>query len=82
MSKNNIRINIPLVGILNVIVFLAFFFAKIFDKIDWSWFWVFSPLWITLVPVVICMLLAGFGFLFYYILILIEYLYKKWKKRK
>ena len=29
-----------------VIVFLAFFFAKIFDKIDWSWWWVFSPLWI------------------------------------
>ena len=34
-----------------LIVFLAFFFAKIFDKIDWSWWLVFSPLWI---PAVIC----------------------------
>lgn len=39
------KITIPL-GILNVVVFLAFFFAKIFDKIDWSWIWVFSPLWV------------------------------------
>jgi hypothetical protein len=35
-----------LIVILNVIIFLVFFFAKIFDKIDWSWWWVFSPLWI------------------------------------
>jgi hypothetical protein len=42
----NNKITISLTGILNVIIFLAFFFAKIFDKIDWSWWWVFSPLWI------------------------------------
>ena len=43
------KITISLTGILNVIIFLAFFFAKIFDKIDWSWWWVFSPLWIPFV---------------------------------
>ncbi len=40
------KINFSLFGVFNIIIFLAFFFAKIFDKIDWSWWWVFSPLWI------------------------------------
>ena len=39
----------------SIIVFLAFFFAKIFDKIDWSWWWVFSPLWI---PTLLCILIV------------------------
>ena len=42
------KVTTPLVGVLNVVIFLAFFFAKIFDKIDWSWWWVFSPLWIPI----------------------------------
>ena len=44
METNNKKITVTLSLIL--IIFLAFFFAKIFDKIDWSWWWVFSPLWI------------------------------------
>lgn len=53
------KINISLVGVLNVVVFLAFFFAKIFDKIDWSWWWVFSPLWIPFAIIVtICLIVA------------------------
>ena len=32
----------PLLGILQVI----FVIAKIFDKLDWSWFMVFWPIWI------------------------------------
>ena len=60
-SKN--KITIGCISPLTVILFLAFFFAKIFDKIDWSWWWVFSPLW--LIPVcVIC----------FYIILLIIYL--------
>ena len=53
------EIKIPFAGILNVIIFLAFFFAKIYDKIDWSWWWVFSPLWIPLAIIVaICIIVA------------------------
>lgn len=52
--KNN-DVQISCFGVLNVIVFLAFFLAKIFDKIDWSWWWVFSPLWI---PAVICIVVV------------------------
>ena len=51
METTNKNIQIGCVTPLSVIVFLAFFFAKIYDKIDWSWWWVFSPLWI---PAVIC----------------------------
>ena len=41
---------------LSVIVFLAFFLAKIYDKIDWSWWWVFSPLWIPILLVIIALI--------------------------
>ena len=53
METTNKNIQIGCVTPLSVIVFLAFFFAKIYDKIDWSWWWVFSPLWI---PVVLCII--------------------------
>ena len=67
------KINIPLVGVLNVVVFLAFFFAKIFDKIDWSWWWVFSPLWIPFAIIVtICLIVA----LLYLVAIIIGLIWK------
>ena len=53
METTNKNIKIGCVTPLSVIVFLAFFFAKIYDKIDWSWWWVFSPLWI---PIVLCII--------------------------
>lgn len=46
LNMENKKITIPIFGLCNIIIFLAFFFAKIYDKIDWSWWWVFSPLWI------------------------------------
>ena len=67
------KINISLVGVLNVVVFLAFFFAKIFDKIDWSWWWVFSPLWIPFaIIVIICLIVA----LLYLAAIIIGWIWK------
>lgn len=33
----------PIASILTIV----FILAKIFGKISWSWWWVFSPLWIT-----------------------------------
>jgi len=47
------KITVGCTSPLAVIVFLAFFFAKIYDKIDWSWWWVFSPLWIPLLFIII-----------------------------
>lgn len=56
METTNKNIQIGCVTPLSVIVFLAFFFAKIYDKIDWSWLWVFSPLWIPMLLVIIFLL--------------------------
>ena len=56
MENNNSKINIGCSWPVSVIVFLAFFFAKIYDKIDWSWWWVFSPLWIPAALVIIALI--------------------------
>ena len=59
METTNKNIQIGCISPLTVVVFLAFFFAKIFDKIDWSWWWVFSPLWIPLaILIAICAIVA------------------------
>ena len=52
-TNNNDKIKISCSWPVPLIVFLAFFFAKIYDKIDWSWWWVLSPLWIPIVIAVI-----------------------------
>jgi hypothetical protein len=61
--ETNKKVTIQLVSPVTVILFILFFLAKIFDKIDWSWWWVFSPLWIPasiLIGIIgICLLLIG-----------------------
>lgn len=61
--ETNKKITIQLVSPVTVILFILFFLAKIFDKVDWSWWWVFSPLWIPasiLIGIIgICLLLIG-----------------------
>jgi len=63
MEKTNKNVSIQLTGVLNVIVFLAFFLAKIYDKIDWSWWWVFSPLWIPLALLISILIIIGICYL-------------------
>ena len=53
------KTTIGCVSPLSVVVFLAFFFAKIYDKIDWSWWWVFSPLWIPIAIIGLVFLVIG-----------------------
>ena len=59
METNNKKVTIGCISPLTVIIFLAFFFAKIFDKIDWSWWWVFSPLWVPLAVILSVLILGG-----------------------
>jgi len=41
---------------------IAFVILKLCKVIDWSWWWVFSPLWIPLaIIVVLGILIAGFS---------------------
>jgi len=56
--ETNKQINIGCTSPLYIIIFLAFFFAKIYDKIDWSWWWVFSPLWIPMLLVIVFLLIV------------------------
>lgn len=68
MGKDN-KVNVSCCGTLNVIVFLAFFIAKIFGYINWSWLWVLCPLWI---PIVIFLCFLGFCIVGYLIIALID----------
>ena len=43
---------------------IVFIILKLLDKIDWSWWWVLSPLWIP-IPIVLLIL---FGVLVYIVL--------------
>ena len=67
------KINISCCGVFNIIIFLVFFLAKIFDKIDWSWWWVFSPLWI---PAAIILGIVGLVALIYIIAGIIDFVCK------
>ena len=78
METINKNIQIGCVTPLSVIVFLAFFFAKIYDKIDWSWWWVFSPLWI---PLALCIGLAAIGAIIYlFVMLFVIIIDLSWKK--
>ena len=52
--ENNKNYSISLISWPAVVLFIVFFIAKIYDKIDWSWWWVFSPLWI---PTILCLII-------------------------
>jgi predicted membrane protein len=81
--ENNKRISIgcfpPVTG---VIIFLVFFFAKIFGYVDWSWWWVFSPLWIPSALIIGCILV----FVILYTIVIsidgIKRKIRKWKEQK
>ena len=82
MKKTDKKVTIQITGILNVIIFLTFFLAKIFDKIDWSWWWVFSPLWIPSALIIGCILV----FVILYTIVIsidgIKRKIRKWKEQK
>ena len=61
--ETNKKITIRLVSPVTIIIFILFFLAKIFDKIDWSWWWVFSPLWIPAAIVSAILLITGLIYL-------------------
>lgn len=82
MENDNKNISIKLVTPTSLVLFALFFLAKIFDKIDWSWWWIFSPLWIPFALIIIIvlgwLLLLAFATLLDYF---VE-LWKKWKENK
>lgn len=56
------KINIGSTGLITGLT-LIFTIAKLWGKVDWSWWWVFSPLWISasvaLVILIIVIIIAA-----------------------
>ena len=76
MMETNKKVTIQLVSPVAVILFILFFLAKIYDKIDWSWWWVFSPLWI---PFAILLGILSIIGLFYLIILIFDLIITKWR---
>jgi hypothetical protein len=47
---------------LGTILFLIFLVLKLTHNIDWSWWWVFSPLWIPFTAIIILTILIKIFF--------------------
>lgn len=56
-KKVNINISLP-GGILGALT-ITFVILKALGYLDWSWLWVFSPLWIPLAAVVAVLTILG-----------------------
>ena len=56
MSDNKVTVRTTSLGTL---VFLVFLVLKLLGKIDWSWWWVTSPLWIPWVIILGAVLLIA-----------------------
>ena len=54
---NKFKPGFPFMGVLT----LLFVAAKLFGYIDWSWWWVFAPLWIEAAIVLVLIVLFGIG---------------------
>lgn len=53
-------------GTLVFLLFVVFLVLKLAGVIDWSWWWVTSPLWLAAMATVAALILAGgVGFLIY-----------------
>ena len=56
-NKSNSRTGIGFTGLLQ----LLFIALKLVGVINWSWLWVLSPTWISLIIVVICLIILFFA---------------------
>jgi ABC-type antimicrobial peptide transport system permease subunit len=59
MSKNKVSINLGGSGAM--MLTLAFFIAKIMGYINWSWWFVFAPLWLGLAIILSVLAVGALG---------------------
>lgn len=57
--KNTDNISIRFSGLLTTLLTVLFIGLKLTNYIDWSWWWVLSPLWIPTVLIILLILLIG-----------------------
>jgi hypothetical protein len=53
------KINIKFSGLLTTLLTVLFVGLKLTNYINWSWWWVLSPLWIPIVLIILLILLTG-----------------------
>lgn len=58
MSTNNNTVTVNLGGIFVPLLTLLFIGLKLTEYIDWSWWWVLSPIWISLVAVALFLIIG------------------------
>lgn len=44
---------------LDMVLFIVFLVLKLTHVIDWSWWWVTSPLWIPLIIIIVLLIFLG-----------------------
>jgi hypothetical protein len=54
---------------LTTVLFLIFLILKLTGNIDWSWWWVTSPLWI---PLALVLSIMGIGFMIAFIVSILK----------
>ena len=59
------EINIEFSGLLTTLLTVLFIGLKLTNHIDWSWWWVLSPLWI---PIILILVIVIIVFILYYII--------------
>ena len=60
MAKKNTKIGIGFAEALAIV----FIVLKLTNKIDWSWWWVLSPIWIPIGSVLVILILLGLAYVF------------------
>lgn len=75
MHKETITMNNGGIGFVGALTVL-FAAGKIFGYLDWSWWWVFSPIWITWSVV------AGFGLIFGAVVLILAWLDENKKPKR
>jgi len=53
------KINIKFSGLLTTLLTVLFVGLKLTNYINWSWWWVLSPIWIPIVFIILLIILIG-----------------------
>ena len=60
-AKSSGSNGIGFVGLLTIL----FIYLKLTGQINWSWWWVWSPVWICVIVVLGLLIVGGVGYFFY-----------------
>ena len=56
------KVNINFSGVVSSLLLVAFIVLKLTHVIDWSWWWVLSPLWISVIIAILILAIAALAY--------------------